>query len=103
MAHLIRLQESSDIVADFAATKAEKPKAEKHCITPKDLFGIKGYSTGPESRKLLAAKPADTQTKEEEKAARNEERNLVKAIKVARKVTKGAELLKALSSSATRS
>ncbi len=90
MAHLIRLQESSDIVADFAATKAEKSKADKQCITAAMLFRNKGGATGPESRKLLADKQAQTQANEEEEVARNEERNQAKAHKVAHEVTKGA-------------
>ena len=96
MTHLIRLQECSDIVAEFATTKAEKPKADKQRITARDLFGNKGSATGPEARKLLATKHADAQAKEEEKAAKNEERNQAKAIKVAREVTQGAEVLKEL-------
>ena len=58
MAHLIMLQDSSDIVADFAATKAEKPKAGKQRISAKNLFGNKGSATGPESKKMLATKHA---------------------------------------------
>jgi hypothetical protein len=96
MAHLIRLQECSDIVAEFATTKAEKPKADQQRITARDLFSNKGSATGPEARKLLATKHADAQAKEEVKAARNEERNQAKAIKVAREVTQGAKALKEL-------
>jgi hypothetical protein len=58
MAHLIRLQESSDIVADFAAFRAEEPKANKQRISAKNLFGNKGSATGPENGKLLAIKHA---------------------------------------------
>ena len=83
-------------MTEFAATRAEKPKQDKQRITTKILFGNKGSATGPESRKMLAAKQAETQAEKEEKAARNEERNQSKALKVAREVTKGAKLLKAL-------
>ena len=83
-------------MTEFAATRAKKPKQDKQRITSKILFGNKGSATGPESRKMLATKQAETQAEKEEKAARNEERNQAKALKVAREVTKGAELLKAL-------
>ena len=56
IAHLIRLQDSSDIVDEFAATRSEKPKADKQRITAKRLFGNKGSATGPESRALLATR-----------------------------------------------
>ena len=42
MVHLIRLQENSNIVTEFAATKVEKAKADKQRITAKNLFGNKG-------------------------------------------------------------
>jgi hypothetical protein len=96
LAHLIRLQESSSIVTEFAAARAEKPKADKQRITAKDLYGKKGSATGPESRRILAVRHADTQAEKEGKAARNEERYQAKALKVAREVTKGGELLKAI-------
>jgi len=58
MAHLIRLQENSSIVTEFAVARAEKLKADKRRITPKNLYGNKGSATGPESRKLLVTKHA---------------------------------------------
>jgi hypothetical protein len=45
---------------------------------------------------MLAVKHAKTRAAKEGKAARNEERIIAKALKVAREVTKGAELLKAI-------
>jgi hypothetical protein len=96
LAHLIRLQESSNFVSEFAAARAEKPKGDKQRITAKTLFGNKGSATGPESRALLATRHAETHAEKEEKAARNEDRNQAKALKIAREVTRGAEVLKAL-------
>jgi hypothetical protein len=96
IAHVIRLQDSSDIVDEFAATRSEKPRADKQRITAKRLFGNKGSATGPESRALLATRQAETQAEKEEKAARNEDRNQAKALKIAREFTRGAEVLKAL-------
>jgi hypothetical protein len=84
MAHLIKLQKSSDIVNEFAATRYEKPKADKQRITSKNLFGNKGSATRPEMRRMLATKHAKTQAEKEEKAARNEEKNQAKALKIAR-------------------
>ena len=74
----------------------EKPKAYKQRITANTLFGIKGSATGEESKKLLAAKHEESRAEKEGKAARNEERNQAKALKVAREVTRGAEVMKAL-------
>ena len=96
IAHVIRLQDSSDIVDEFAATRSEKPRADKQRITAKRLFGNKGSATRPESRALLATRQAETQAEKEEKAARNEDRNQAKALKIAREFTRGAEVLKAL-------
>ncbi len=45
MAHMIRIQESSDIVDEFAATRYEKLIADKQRITAKTLFGNKGSAT----------------------------------------------------------
>jgi hypothetical protein len=61
MAHLIRLQECSDIVDEFEATRSEKLKADKQRITARTLFGNKGSAIGPERRALLATERAKTQ------------------------------------------
>jgi hypothetical protein len=45
MAHVIRLEESSNIVTEFATAGAEKPKVVKQRITAKTLFGNKGSAT----------------------------------------------------------
>ncbi len=60
MVHLIKLQDCSDIVDEFAATRSEKPKADKQRITAETLFGNKGSATRPESRALLVTKHAKT-------------------------------------------
>jgi hypothetical protein len=47
LAHLIRLQKSSDIFIEFATVIAEKPKAHQQRITAKNLFGNKGSAREP--------------------------------------------------------
>ena len=94
MAHLIRLQEISIIVTEFAAARAQKPKAYKQRITTKNLYGNKRSATGPEKKQKTARDQAcRIPSGDKGKVARNKERNQIKALKVAREVSKGAEVM----------
>ncbi len=58
LAHLIKLQESSIVVTEIAAARAENPKANKQRIAAKNLLGNRGSATEPETKRMLAVKHA---------------------------------------------
>ncbi len=60
------------------------------------MFCVSRKPCGALQRKLLATKHAEVQAEKEGKATRNEERNQAKALKVAREVNKGVEVLNTL-------
>jgi hypothetical protein len=96
VAHSIRLQESSDIVADFLAANAEKPKADKSRITAKTMFGLKGSATGEEGRRMAQLRNEEIMAEKAGKAERKEITKQKKATEVAALVTRGADILRAL-------
>ena len=95
LAHNLRLQEASKVVAEWVASIPQK-KPSSTRITAKTLFGLKGSATGEEGRAMARKKADEAQAEKMSKAAKQEQAKQKKALEVAALVTKGAHLLQVL-------
>ncbi len=95
VAYYLLLRESSNVVADYASARAEKPKADKTRITAKSMFGLKGSATREEGRSLARERHEQNQAEKTGKSAK-EDAKMKKALEVAAGVTRGAKLLREL-------